>query len=78
MHECPCCITEKETCGDLSQYTMLSQNLYGLYVQFIYIIFTVYTQPVKVSSLLGSVWVAPSALRSEVAAVCSVLTLVKH
>lgn len=68
--ELPCCITEKGTCGDLSQHTMLSQ----VYIFFL----TVYTQPVKVSGVLGSVWVAPSAQRYEVPAVCSVLTLVKH
>lgn len=34
-HELPCSITEKGTCGDLSQHTMLSQNLFSLYVQFI-------------------------------------------
>lgn len=45
-------------------------NVQPKFVQFIYIIFTVYTQPVKVSSMLGSVWVAPSAQRSEVLAVC--------
>lgn len=78
MHELPCCITEKETCGGLSQYTMLSQNLYSLYVQFMYIIFTVYPLPVKVSSMLGSMWVAPSAQRSEVPVVCSVPTQVKR
>lgn len=31
----------------------------------------------KVSSILGSVWVAPSAWRFEAPAVCSVLALVK-
>lgn len=34
-------------------------------------IFTVYTQPVKEPSMLGSVWVAPSAWRCEVPVVCS-------
>lgn len=31
----------------------------------------------KVSSMLGSVWMAPSAWRFEAPAVCSVLALVK-
>lgn len=76
-HELPCSITEKGTCGDLSQHTMLSQNLFSLYVQFINCEEKKY-QPVKVPGVLGSVWVAPSAQRYEVPAVCSVLTLVKH
>lgn len=44
-------------------------------IQFIYIIFTAYIQPMKVSSMLGSLWMAPFAWRFEVPAVCS--TLVK-
>lgn len=40
MHEPPCCITEKETCGDVSQYTTLSQNVYSLYMLFLQFTFS--------------------------------------
>lgn len=39
-------------------------------IQFIYVIFTVYIQPMQVSSMLGSVWMAPSAWRFEAPAAC--------
>lgn len=72
MHELLCCITEKETCGDLSQYTMFSQNLFSLYILFLQFILSLWKCQ-ACWDLCG--W---HLLHRDLRYLRSVVTLVKH